>query len=165
MTETIEVARDIAASPATVFAALTDITRMGEWSPETYACEWKDGATEAAVGAMWVGHNRNGDKEWTTEARITELVPNERFVFDCIVRDFVFSTWGYTIEPTEAGCYVTAGTKVTVLGGEDGPTVVKAATLSGADNVLFRRNSVSGAIEAGPRHGEGIALNAALHAN
>ena len=107
MTETIEVARDIAASPATVFAALTDITRMGEWSPETYACEWKDGATEAAVGAMWVGHNRNGDKEWTTEARITELVPNERFVFDCIVRDFVFSTWGYTIEPTEGGCRVT----------------------------------------------------------
>jgi 2,3,4,5-tetrahydropyridine-2,6-dicarboxylate N-succinyltransferase len=65
----------------------------------------------------------------------------------------------------EAGCYVTAGTKVTVL--EDGtePRVVKAATLSGAGNVLFRRNSVSGAIEAVPWQGQGIALNAALHAN
>jgi len=45
------------------------------------------------------------------------------------------------------------------------PRVVKAAELSGASNVLFRRNSVSGAIEAVPWQGEGIALNAALHAN
>ncbi len=61
----------------------------------------------------------------------------------------------------EAGCYVTAGTKVTL---QDG-SVVKAATLSGASNVLFRRNSVTGAIEAVPWKGEGIELNAALHAN
>jgi 2,3,4,5-tetrahydropyridine-2-carboxylate N-succinyltransferase len=63
----------------------------------------------------------------------------------------------------EAGCYVTAGTKVT-LPQEDGK-VVKALELSGASNVLFRRNSVSGAIEAVPWKREGIALNTALHAN
>ena len=61
----------------------------------------------------------------------------------------------------EAGCYVTAGTKVTL---EDG-SVLKAAELSGAENVLFRRNSVTGAIEAVAWKGEGIALNTALHAN
>ena len=65
----------------------------------------------------------------------------------------------------EAGCYVTAGTKVTVTDLDGKPQVVKAATLSGADNVLFRRNSVSGAVEAVPWKGDGIALNAALHAN
>jgi 2,3,4,5-tetrahydropyridine-2-carboxylate N-succinyltransferase len=65
----------------------------------------------------------------------------------------------------EAGCYVTAGTKVTVKDIDGKPQVVKAATLSGVDNVLFRRNSVSGAIEGVPWKGEGIALNAALHAN
>jgi len=70
----------------------------------------------------------------------------------------------------EAGCYVTAGTKVTVLDGtsdtsQDGSRVVKAAELSGADNVLFRRNSVSGAVEAVPWKGQGIVLNEALHAN
>lgn len=65
----------------------------------------------------------------------------------------------------EAGCYVTAGTKVTVLEPGKEPRVIKAAELSGASNVLFRRNSVSGAIEAVPWQGEGIALNAALHAN
>ncbi|GAA1142769.1 2,3,4,5-tetrahydropyridine-2,6-dicarboxylate N-succinyltransferase [Nocardioides aquiterrae] len=67
----------------------------------------------------------------------------------------------------EAGCYVTAGTKVTVHDPADGvgPKVVKALELSGASNVLFRRNSVTGAIEAVPWKSEGIALNAALHAN
>jgi 2,3,4,5-tetrahydropyridine-2,6-dicarboxylate N-succinyltransferase len=61
----------------------------------------------------------------------------------------------------EAGCYVTAGTKVTTPDG----TVVKALSLSGASNVLFRRNSVSGAVEAVPWRSEGVELNAALHAN
>jgi 2,3,4,5-tetrahydropyridine-2-carboxylate N-succinyltransferase len=46
-----------------------------------------------------------------------------------------------------------------------GPTVVKAAVLSGASNVLFRRNSVTGAIEAVPWKSDAVALNAALHAN
>jgi 2,3,4,5-tetrahydropyridine-2-carboxylate N-succinyltransferase len=65
----------------------------------------------------------------------------------------------------EAGCYVTAGTKVTITDMDGKPQVVKARDLSGADNVLFRRNSVTGAIEAVPWQREGIALNAALHAN
>ena len=65
----------------------------------------------------------------------------------------------------EAGCYVTAGTKVTLKDLDGKPRVVKASELSGTDNVLFRRNSVSGAIEAVPRRGEGIELNAALHSN
>ncbi len=65
----------------------------------------------------------------------------------------------------EAGCYVTAGTKVTVVEPGQEPRVVKALELSGASNVLLRRNSVSGAVEAVPREGRGIELNAALHAN
>jgi 2,3,4,5-tetrahydropyridine-2,6-dicarboxylate N-succinyltransferase len=65
----------------------------------------------------------------------------------------------------EAGCYVTAGTKVTVSDLDGNPKVVKAIELSGANNVLFRRNSVSGAVEAVPWRSDGVALNAALHAN
>jgi 2,3,4,5-tetrahydropyridine-2-carboxylate N-succinyltransferase len=61
----------------------------------------------------------------------------------------------------EAGLYVTAGTKVTL---KDGSTT-KALELSGASNVLFRRNSTTGVVEAVPWHGEGIVLNEALHAN
>jgi len=65
----------------------------------------------------------------------------------------------------EAGCYVTAGTKVTVLDMDSKPKVIKAAELSGASNVLFRRNSVTGAVEAVAWNSDGIALNADLHAN
>ncbi|MCW2784955.1 MAG: tetrahydrodipicolinate N-succinyltransferase [Marmoricola sp.] len=64
----------------------------------------------------------------------------------------------------EAGCYVTAGTKVTVVD-QGRSRVIKALELSGHDHVLFRRNSVSGAVEAVPWQAEGIALNADLHAN
>jgi 2,3,4,5-tetrahydropyridine-2-carboxylate N-succinyltransferase len=65
----------------------------------------------------------------------------------------------------EAGCYVTAGTKLTVSASGGTPAVVKAATLSGADGLLFRRNSLTGAVEAVPRKGRGVELNAALHTN
>jgi 2,3,4,5-tetrahydropyridine-2-carboxylate N-succinyltransferase len=61
----------------------------------------------------------------------------------------------------EAGLYVTAGTKITMADG----TAVKARELSGADNLLFRRNSVTGAVEVVSRDGTGITLNTALHAN
>ena len=65
----------------------------------------------------------------------------------------------------EAGCYVTAGTKVTISDRDSKPKVIKALELSGLDNVLFRRNSVTGAVEAVPWKGSGIALNEALHSN
>mgnify|MGYP001618100167 FL=1 len=61
----------------------------------------------------------------------------------------------------EAGLYVTAGTKVTLADGQ----TVKARELSGANNLLFRRNSTSGAVEVVARDGHGITLNEALHAN
>jgi 2,3,4,5-tetrahydropyridine-2-carboxylate N-succinyltransferase len=61
----------------------------------------------------------------------------------------------------EAGLYVTAGTRVTLPDG----TVRKALELSGRDGLLFRRNSTSGTVEALPRAGGTVELNAALHRN
>lgn len=63
----------------------------------------------------------------------------------------------------EAGLYVTAGTKVTVIG-PDGSRTAKAVDLSGMPGLLFRRNSVSGAVEVLARSGAGVRLNTALHA-
>lgn len=67
----------------------------------------------------------------------------------------------------EAGLYITAGTKVTLVGEKDAdaPHVVKARELSGVSNLLFRRNSLTGAVEAVARAGQTVSLNAALHAN
>lgn len=61
----------------------------------------------------------------------------------------------------EAGLYVTAGTKVQTADGQ----TVKARELSGTNNLLFRRNSVTGTVEVVKRDGTGITLNEALHAN
>ncbi len=61
----------------------------------------------------------------------------------------------------EAGLYVTAGTKIAMPDG----AAVRARELSGVNDVLFRRNSISGAVEAVSRDGQGIALNEDLHAN
>ncbi len=63
----------------------------------------------------------------------------------------------------EAGLYVTAGTKVTIID-SNGEGTAKAGELSGLPNLLFRRNSVSGRVEVLPRTGEGIQLNSQLHA-
>ncbi|WP_223626037.1 2,3,4,5-tetrahydropyridine-2,6-dicarboxylate N-succinyltransferase [Microbacterium sp. EST19A] len=68
----------------------------------------------------------------------------------------------------EAGLYVTAGTKIVLVDGpatpDGGRKTVKGAELSGQDGLLFRRNSLSGAVEAVRRAGTGVTLNEALHA-
>jgi 2,3,4,5-tetrahydropyridine-2-carboxylate N-succinyltransferase len=64
----------------------------------------------------------------------------------------------------EAGLYVTAGTKVVVVDGSAAPRTAKAVELSGMPGLLFRRNSVSGAVEVLQRAGKGVELNTALHA-
>ncbi|MEU4016403.1 2,3,4,5-tetrahydropyridine-2,6-dicarboxylate N-succinyltransferase [Microbacterium sp. NPDC028030] len=68
----------------------------------------------------------------------------------------------------EAGLYVTAGTKIVLVDGpvtaDGGRRTVKGAELSGQDRLLFRRNSLSGAVEAVRRAGVGVTLNEALHA-
>ena len=64
----------------------------------------------------------------------------------------------------EAGLYVTAGTKVTVLVAGEPARTAKAVELSGVAGLLFRRNSVTGAVEVLPRAGGTVALNTQLHA-
>jgi|HubBroStandDraft_4_1064222.scaffolds.fasta_scaffold376231_1 uncharacterized protein YndB with AHSA1/START domain len=103
----IEISREIEASPASVYAAISDVTRMGEWSEECYACEWQEGFAGPVVGAAFDGHNRNGDKTWTTQGKVIEADPGRAFAFECSMMDFHYSTWGYRIAPTETGCLVT----------------------------------------------------------
>ena len=106
-------------------------------------------------GASIMGTLSGGGREVVSIGRRTLLGANAGLGIalgdDCVV---------------EAGLYVTAGTKVTLVGfGADAGRVVKARELSGADGVLFRRNSLTGGVEAVARKGTGVELNAALHAN
>ena len=107
MAPRIEVSRDIAASPEAVYAAISDVTRMGEWSEECHTCEWHDGIDGPVIGATFDGHNRNGEHEWSTQGTVIKAEPGRAFAFECSMFDFHFSTWGYRIEPTATGCRVT----------------------------------------------------------
>lgn len=107
MAEKLEISRDIAAPPEVVYAAISDVTRMGEWSEECYACEWHAGFDGPVVGATFDGHNRHGENEWTTQGEVIEAEPGRAFAFKCSMMDFHYATWGYRIEPTAAGCRVT----------------------------------------------------------
>lgn len=62
----------------------------------------------------------------------------------------------------EAGLYLTAGTKLNLVA-KDGSKEIKASELSGKNNLLFRRNSLTGTVEALPREGDGVTLNSLLH--
>lgn len=107
MTDKIEISRDIAATPEAVYAAISDVTRMGEWSEECHTCEWHEGFDGPTIGATFDGHNRNGEHEWITQGKVIEAEPGRAFAFECSMMEFHYSTWGYRIEPTEAGCRVT----------------------------------------------------------
>ena len=100
----IEINRD----PATVFAAIADVTRMGEWSPECTSGRWVGGATGPAVGAKFEGDNRLAIagitlKKWTTTSVVTACVPGELFEF--VAEEY--TTWRYEFEPAGTGTKVT----------------------------------------------------------
>jgi uncharacterized protein YndB with AHSA1/START domain len=111
VTDKREGTRDIAASPDAVYAAISDVTRMGEWSDECHTCEWHEGFDSPKVGATFDGHNRNGDKNWTTQGKVIEADPGRAFTFECSAGDVHYATWGYRIEPTDGGCRVTEWTE------------------------------------------------------
>src|SRR4051812_42214236 len=71
----------IAAPPETVYELVTDITRMGEWSPECIGCDWMDGHDGPVVGAQFHGHNRNGSNEWTTPNTIVVADAGREFTW------------------------------------------------------------------------------------
>jgi uncharacterized protein YndB with AHSA1/START domain len=103
-----EVSTEIAAAPEAVYDLVVDVTQMGRWSPETYRCEWLDGATAPLVGGRFKGWNK--DKwgpipvRWSTTCTVERADPGRAFAFK--VRDSG-ARWAYRFEPTDTGCRVT----------------------------------------------------------
>lgn len=98
---------DIAAPPEVVYSLVSDITRMGEWSPECTGGRWLGGASGPAVGARFKGTNKKRFR-WSTSSRVVAAEPGRRFAFE---RDrppiFGVMRWSYDLEPTAAGTRVT----------------------------------------------------------
>jgi uncharacterized protein YndB with AHSA1/START domain len=107
MSDQLSVVNDIDAPPATVWGLVSDLTRMGEWSPENVGGRWVKGATGPAPGARFKGENRNGDKSWATEVKVLDCEPAERFSFLVTVGPMKIAEWAYDFEEIEGGCRVT----------------------------------------------------------
>ena len=60
----------IETTPAQVYAMVADVTRMGEWSPECYRCEWLDGADGPSAGARFRGYSKSN---WLRWSRLVEV--------------------------------------------------------------------------------------------
>ena len=87
----------IDAAPDKVWALVSDITKMGSYSPEVFEAEWIGGATAPSLGSRYHGHvkrNEIGPTYWTT-CEITECTPGEVFEFAVVMRDKPVNTWRY----------------------------------------------------------------------
>jgi hypothetical protein len=97
------------APPDQVWDLVSDVTRIGSYSPETFEAEWIDGATGPAVGARFRGHvkrNGRGPVYWTT-CVVSACVPGSEFAFDVLTNGKKTNTWSYRIEAAGDGSDVT----------------------------------------------------------
>lgn len=70
------------APPQVVYGVVSDVSRMGEWSPETIKCDWLEGATGPAVGARFKGANKRGFVTWSTKPTVVIADPGREFAFE-----------------------------------------------------------------------------------
>jgi Polyketide cyclase / dehydrase and lipid transport len=123
MATEIVVSRNIAAPSEVLFALISDLPKMGQWSPENTGGTWVKGATGPAVGARFVGVNSNGKRSWKTSSKVVACETPSKFGFDVNAGPLKIANWSYTIVPTAAGCTVTEtwtdqrGWLITTVGG------------------------------------------------
>ena len=112
----------VAAAPGDLWDMVSDVTRMGEWSPECYSCRWTGKRREPVVGARFVGFNKRGWARWATTNEVVEAERGVSFAFRTRETGVV---WGYR--------FAAGGD------GPDGTTVVtETRDLSGARTWLVR---------------------------
>jgi uncharacterized protein YndB with AHSA1/START domain len=104
---TVVVSREISASADAVWPLVSDLTRMGEWSPENQGGEWIKGATGPAVGALFKGRNSNGKRSWSTTVKVIEFDPPKRMAFALMVGKSAWCDWVWEVAPSANGCTVT----------------------------------------------------------
>ena len=93
----VEVSTDIKADPKAVWRLVSDLPRMGEWSPENTGGRWLGGATGPAKGARFRGWNKHGIRRWPTTVEVTVADEGREFAFEVTFGPLAISTWQYTM--------------------------------------------------------------------
>src|SRR5688500_14721281 len=107
--DTAEATVDVAVAPEAVWRMVSDLTRVGEWSPENRGGKWLGGATGAELGARFKGANRRGIAMWSTFCTIVRLEPERAIAWEVRAPwgGPALSRWTYELEPTRDGTRVT----------------------------------------------------------
>jgi hypothetical protein len=93
----------IARSPEDLYDMVSDVTRIGEWSPICKECWWDEGSTPE-VGAWFTGRNVDGDTTWETRSQVAAAERGQEFAF---LVGGSLARWGYAFAPVEGGTTVT----------------------------------------------------------
>ena len=104
---TVSRSTTVAADPARVWSLVSDLPRMGEFSPENQGGAWVGGATGPAVGAGFRGSNGSGLRRWSTRCTVTRCDPGRAFAFEVSSVGLAVAEWSYDLEPAEGGCRLT----------------------------------------------------------
>lgn len=108
MSATAQASIEVHAPAARVYGLISDLPRMGEWSPECVKCVWKGGTERAEPGARFKGYNRRGPRRWSTNGEVVAAEPARELSFDIRSLGLPVARWTYVIEPTGDGsCRVT----------------------------------------------------------
>ena len=97
----------IQAPPEKVYALISDVNRMGEWSPECRKAEWIEGATGPAVGARFKGSNKKGIVRWSTKPTVKVADPGREFTFEVGRPGKEDTRWSYRLAPKDGGTELT----------------------------------------------------------
>lgn len=81
--------------PARLYALISDVTRMGEWSPQCRACWWDDG-DGPTVGGWFTGRNETPERTWETRSQVVAATPDREFAWE-VNNGWV--RWGFTLTP------------------------------------------------------------------
>ncbi|AYJ51157.1 SRPBCC family protein [Rhodococcus sp. P1Y] len=101
MSKTLEASIDVAAPPEKVWAVVSDLKRMGEWSPQCRKMKVFGG--DVRKGTTTLNINRKGFLVWPTTAKVIEFAPNKSIAFRIVENKMI---WSYTLTPTASGTTV-----------------------------------------------------------
>jgi hypothetical protein len=102
----------VAKTPDELYELVSDVTRMGDWSPICKACWWDEGSGPKA-GSWFTGRNETPQRTWETRSQVLAAVPGQEFTFT-VGGGWVL--WSYTFAPVAGGCTLTETWTFTELG-------------------------------------------------
>ncbi|HVW79511.1 MAG TPA: SRPBCC family protein [Mycobacteriales bacterium] len=96
----VEVSADIKCDAGTLYDMVSDLSKMGQWSPEAKGGRWLGGASGPTTGARFLGHNSKGWRRWSTVATVTAAERGKRFAFHVSFGPLKIADWSYEFTPT-----------------------------------------------------------------